>query len=169
MSEHKLLEDLLYANQEILHELRENNEELRAIREELAAKQQEPSPAPRKQRHHHHHHLHHPTQIHSHFEGVPMPVTLTVGQTVVETLTESNAAGNVPVIGADITVISSDSAVASVTYNGDGTATWTAVAPGTATSEYSDTVFGLSGTDTITVIAPVPVPTEIASSFGTPA
>jgi len=109
-----------------------------------------------------------PTQIHSHFEGVTMPITLTVGQTVIETVTESNAAGNVPVVGADITVVSSDPAIASVVDNGDGTATWTAVAPGTVTDTYGDSVYGLSGTDTVTVVAAVEVPTEIASTFGTP-
>jgi hypothetical protein len=107
-----------------------------------------------------------PIRISSTFEGVEMPVTLTVGQTVIETITESNAAGPVAVIGADITVVSSDPTIASVVDNGDGTATWTAVAPGTVTDTYSDTVYGLSGTDTITVTAAPP--TAIASSFGIP-
>ncbi len=97
-----------------------------------------------------------------------MPITLTVGQTVVETITESNAEGNVPVIGADITVASSDETVATVVNNGDGTATWTAVAPGTVTDTFTDNKFGLNGTDSITVVAAEPVPTAIASTFGTP-
>ncbi len=111
--------------------------------------------------------LYRPTQIHSSFEGANnMPVTLEVGQTVIETISESNAAGPVAVVGANIAVVSSDPAIASVVDNGDGTATWTAVAPGTVTDTFSDTVFGLSGTDTVTVI-PAP-PTAIASAFGTP-
>lgn len=97
-----------------------------------------------------------------------MPVQMIVGQTVIETITESNAEGNVPVIGADISVESSDSSIASVVNNGDGTATWTAVAPGTVTDTFSDTKFSLSGTDTITVVSPEPVPTSISSSFSTP-
>lgn len=98
-----------------------------------------------------------------------MPVTLTVGQTVVETITESNAAGNVPVVGSNIQIVSSDGTIASVINNGDGTGTWTAMAAGTVTVTYSDTHYNLTGTDTITVNAAVETPTEIVSTFGTPA
>lgn len=96
-----------------------------------------------------------------------MPATLSVGQTVVQTVTESNANGNVPVAGANITFTSSDSSIASVVNRGDGTALWTAVAPGDVTASFADTVFNLSGSDTLTVTSAPP--TAIADSFGTPA
>lgn len=97
-----------------------------------------------------------------------MPIQLTVGQTLPDTVTESNAQGNVPVVGANITFTSSDDTLVSVVNNGDGTAVWTAVAEGTVTVTYTDTVFNLTTTDTITVVAAVEVPTEIAHTFGTP-
>lgn len=107
-----------------------------------------------------------PTHIHSSFKGVTMPVTLAVGQTVVQTITESNASGNVPVVAANLSNSSSDPTIASVVNNNDGTFTWTAVGPGTATSSFADTKFNLSGTDTLTVTQQAP--TAIASTFGTP-
>jgi hypothetical protein len=113
--------------------------------------------------------LRRPTAIHSHFEGELMPATLTVGQSVVQTLTETDATGaNVPVVPANLTNASSDPTIASVVDNNDGTFTWTAVAAGTATSSFADTAFNLSGTDTLTVEAPAPAPTAIVSTFGTP-
>ena len=176
--------------EQLFGEITSLREQVNTLSGSSASNPEDPSMANPRQHHHHHHKdcqkllleilsdireikrelgLDRPTHIHSHFEGVPMPVSLTVGQTVIETISESNAAGPVPVVGADITVVSSDPAVATVVDNGDGTATWTAVAVGTTTSTYSDTVFGLSGTDTVTVTAAIPVPTEIESTFGTPA
>lgn len=114
---------------------------------------------------------HHPTAIHSHFEGENcMPATLTVGNTIVQTLTETDATGaNVPVVASNLTNTSSDPTIASVVANGDGTFTWTAVGVGTATSTFGDSAFSLSGTDTLEVAAAAQVPTTIISTFGTPA
>lgn len=112
-----------------------------------------------------------PTAIHHKFKrkgNHTVPIQLTVGQTLPDTVTESNAQGNVPVVGANITFTSSDDTLVSVVNNGDGTAVWTAVAEGTVTVTYTDTVFNLTTTDTITVVAAVEVPTEIAHTFGTP-
>lgn len=113
-----------------------------------------------------------PTSIHHHFHrpkgNNTMPIQLVVGQTLPDTVTESNAAGNVPVVGANITFASSDDTLVSVVNNGDGTAVWTAVAVGTVTTTYTDTAFSLITTDTITVVAAVEVPTAIAHEFGNP-
>jgi hypothetical protein len=95
-----------------------------------------------------------------------MPVTLEVGQSVLDTVTESNAAGAVPVIGADITFTTAEPNIVSVVNHGDGTATWKALAVGVATITNADIKFNLSLTDTITVI-PIP-PTVISHSFGNP-
>lgn len=114
--------------------------------------------------------LRRPTAIHSRFEGAyDMPVSLQVGQTVVQTLTETDATGNnVPVVASNLSNASSDPSIASVVDNNDGTFTWTAVAAGTATSSFADTAFNLSGTDTLTVTAAADVPTAIVSTFGPP-
>lgn len=110
-----------------------------------------------------------PAGLQHKFQGAnTMPIQLTVGQTLPDVVTESNANGNVPVVGANITFTSSDTTIVSVVNNGDGTAVWTAVAPGTVTVTYADTAFTLSTTDTITVVAAVEVPTAIAHQFGTP-
>lgn len=110
-----------------------------------------------------------PTKLTSSFGGNTMPIQLTVGQSVVQTLTESNTAGAVPVIPANLADVPSDPTVATVVDNNDGTFTWTAVAPGTVITNFSDTVYGLAGTDTITVVpVPPPPPTEIESTFGIP-
>lgn len=112
-----------------------------------------------------------PTSIRMHFQGVSMPVSLVVGQTVVATATEADAAGvNVPIANpATLTWGSSDETIASSVTNSDGTATFTAVAAGTATASVTDASNGLTTTDTITVTAaPPPVATTIAINFGTP-
>jgi hypothetical protein len=111
-----------------------------------------------------------PTAIHSRFEGAyDMPVSLTVGQKVTQTLTETDATGNnVPVVPGNLTNTSSDPTIASVVDNNDGIFTWTAVAAGTATSSFADTAFNLSGTDTLIVTSAADVPTAIVSTFGTP-
>ena len=107
----------------------------------------------------------HPTHIYSNFGG--NMVDFIVGQTATETITETNPQGPFPVVGADITFVSSDPTIASVVNNGDGTALWTALAPGSVTVTYTDTKYNLTGTDTLTVtLAP---PTAIANTFSTPA
>jgi hypothetical protein len=111
-----------------------------------------------------------PTAIHISFEGVSMPVTLVVGQTVVATATETDAAGKViPFIPADISWVSSDDNIATVVVHPDGSATYTAVAAGTATATVGDSSNRLTAQDTITVEPKVDVATAIAITFGTPA
>lgn len=112
-----------------------------------------------------------PTCIAICFQGdIAMPVTLIVGQTVVATPVETDAAGAV-VASLDPTSIawtSSDPAVASGSVdNPDGSVTFTALAAGTTTVGVTDPANGLTASDTITVtVAPA---TAITIEFGTPA
>lgn len=111
-----------------------------------------------------------PTHIHQFFKGVsPMPVTLNVGQTVLDTISESNAAGPVAVVPASLTYVIDNTSVATVQDNGDGTATITAVSAGTANITVTDTVFSLTSTEVITVNAVTSeAPTTLTQTFGTP-
>lgn len=111
-----------------------------------------------------------PTSIRMSFEGATMPVTLSVGQSVVGTTTEADAAGvNVPIPNpASLSYTSSDDTIASSTTNSDGTVTVKAVAAGTVTITVTDASNSLTTSDTVTVTAPPDVATTIAINWGTP-
>jgi hypothetical protein len=114
--------------------------------------------------------VHAPTRIHIRFSGASMPATFVVGQTIVATPVETDAAGATVVI-ADLSAIAwttSDAAIASFVAVGDGTATYTAVAAGTVTVSVTDPANGLTTTDTLTVTAVIPpVAMAIAIEWGT--
>lgn len=102
-----------------------------------------------------------------------MPATLTVGQSVPVTATETDAAGVVVPIAdsANLNWTTSDATIASVAPTvPDGSSFYTAIAAGTATVTVTDPANGLTSSGTITVVtAPPPVATAIAINFGTPA
>ncbi len=98
-----------------------------------------------------------------------MPVTATVGQTVPASAAEFDASGN-PVAIADPSAlewVSSDTTIATVTINSDGTAAYKGIAAGTVTATATDPGNGLTGEDTITFVAPVATTLKVV--FGTPA
>lgn len=98
-----------------------------------------------------------------------MPVTLNVGQSVVATPVETDAAGlSFPIVAANI-VWATTGGFTSVVANADGTATFTGTAAGTDTATVTDSVYGLTASDSITVNAVADVPTSISISWGTPA
>lgn len=111
-----------------------------------------------------------PTAIH--IQGVTMPATLTVGQSVPVTATETDAAGaSVPIsVPGNLNWTTTDPTIASVgTTATDGSNSYTAVAVGTVTVAVTDPANSLTTSDSITVIAaPPPVATAIAINFGTP-
>lgn len=99
----------------------------------------------------------------------PMPLTLAVGQTVIATATEYDAAGVVvPIIVTGLTWTSSATTVATVITNADGTATYTAVSAGTSVATVTDAANGLTTDYTFTVTAAADVATTIAITFGIP-
>lgn len=111
-----------------------------------------------------------PASIRIAFEGVVMPVSLLVGQSVIATATEADTTGaNVPIANpGSLSWTTSDPTIATSTTNTDGTATFAAVAAGSASVTVTDASNGLTTSDTITVTAVAPVATSIAITFGTP-
>jgi hypothetical protein len=107
-------------------------------------------------------------------EPITMPANINVGQTIIATPTELDAAGVAfPIVPANIQWTSSDTAgaTATMTVNPDGTATFVGVAAGTVSVSVSDTAYGLSASDTLTVNAVPPPPDKPVSlgiSWGTP-
>jgi hypothetical protein len=107
------------------------------------------------------------------FQGDIMQIQ--VGQSIPVSFTEADAAGNpVPVVGSNISFTDTDAspaAVASFVDNGDGTATFTGIAPGSITVSGSDSSNGLTASDTLTVVAAGPPPDPAVSAalvWGTP-
>jgi hypothetical protein len=107
-------------------------------------------------------------------EPITMPATINVGQTIIATPTELDAAGAAfTIVPANIQWSSSDTAgaIATMTVNPDGTATFVGVAPGSVSVGVSDTAYSLTASDTLTVNAVPPPPDKPASisiSWGTP-
>ncbi len=101
-----------------------------------------------------------------------MPVTLKVGQTVTAAPVETDATGQSAAI-LDPTAIqwtTSDPAIASVSApDNSGGVVFTAVAAGTVTVTCTDPGPSLHASDTITVEVVVPLATNLAIEFGTPA
>lgn len=96
-----------------------------------------------------------------------MPGQMTDVQTISATIDEVDAAGQP--VNFDPTNVSwtvGDSTVATLTQNADGSATFTAVKPGTTPVGVSDKSNGLSAQDTITVTADAA--TSLVIKFGTP-
>ena len=93
---------------------------------------------------------------------------LAVGQKVIGTVFEKDAAGNqfAPPPG-NVTVASSDPTIISIVSNGDGTVTATGVAPGTATETIGDSVYP-TVTDPESGVC-VDIPVSIGVNWGTPA
>lgn len=98
-----------------------------------------------------------------------MPANLLVGQTIIATAIETDAAGLPYTYAAGEIAFSADSATfATMVDNGDGTATFTAIAPGTVNVTATDSKFSLVATDQLTVAAPPDTPTTLSISWGTP-
>lgn len=97
-----------------------------------------------------------------------MPANVGVGQTIPAFATEASATGaNVPILNPGaISWTTSDSTIASVFVNADGTATFTGVAAGTVTVTVSDSSNSLTSSDQLTVVGQVA--TTIAIQWGTP-
>ena len=109
------------------------------------------------------------TTIQIGFTGEQDMATFIVGQTIVATASEQDAAGLiVPIVALGLTWTSSDPSIASSVTNADGTATFTAVAPGDVTVTVTDAANGLTTGGTLTVTAKPDVATSISISFGTP-
>jgi Pilus formation protein N terminal region len=111
-------------------------------------------------------------------EHHPVSITLTLhngekpmntGQIQIATVTETDAAGlNFAVVPANLTFAIADPTIATVSSNNDGTATVTAVAPGTTTLTATDTVFNLTGSAGISVTqgSTADTPTSLTVTLG---
>ncbi len=98
-------------------------------------------------------------------------VTLALLQVVLATAVEVDSTGTtVPVVPANLTATIDNTAVATVSSNGDGSFTVSAVSAGTATLTVTDTVNNLSGTGAITVTGGgnTDLPVSLSIVFGTP-
>jgi hypothetical protein len=130
--------------EKILEVLKENNKELREIKDD--------------QRYLIHNLLDVPISIQIQFEGqeIGMPVTINNDATasVIGTPVELNAAGSpVAIVPANIQWSMQTPGIAAMVQNPDGTATFTPVAVGSVTVGVVDTVANLSSTDVVTVQA----------------
>ena len=96
----------------------------------------------------------------------------TAGQTAIATVSEVDSLGvSFPITYGRVSFTSSDSTVATVSANLDGTATVTAVGPGTASISAYDSMYNLGATANVTVTAAAPspasnVPVSLAISIG---
>lgn len=107
-----------------------------------------------------------------------LPGSENVGQSVIATAVAYEADGITPTPGAVVSAqvwTVDNAAIASVTTNSDGTATFVGVAAGTATATCVATVTDTSGastsftaTNTLVVSAPTGVSAGLQISFGTP-
>jgi hypothetical protein len=113
-----------------------------------------------------------PVSMKLQFEGATMDVSLTVSQTVLATVAEFDASGNVvAIVPANLSYTSSDATVATVGVNPDGSATVVAVAAGTSTITAADSAFpALTATGTVTVTGggTTGEPVTMTLTFGTP-
>src|SRR6266850_2836636 len=109
------------------------------------------------------------TKIVIQFEGEKpgMPATMTDLQSVSASIAETDAAGQpVTFDPANITWTVNDPAIAALTQNPDGSASFKALTVGTTTVGVSDSGSGLSAQDTLTVTASAA--TALVISFGNP-
>lgn len=114
-----------------------------------------------------------PATIHATLTGESEPMNPTPGQQAILTIGETNAEGAVvSLVPANLTFVSTDPTIATVSPNGDGNATVTFIAPGQASIITNDTVFGLAVETGFTVDAPPPpvdvTPTAITAVLGAP-
>lgn len=115
-----------------------------------------------------------PTSIKIRFQGATtMPATRDISQgPITGTPVESNAAGEVPFLAANVKWSIDSLSFATMVQNPDGTATFTPVAAGVANVTVQDTLYNLSFTDTLTItgtgviIPPPNPPTAIGIAWG---
>lgn len=95
-----------------------------------------------------------------------------VGQIVLATASEKDANGlNVPIVPANLQYTFDNPQVATISPNPDGTATITAIAPGTGNALVTDTKFGLTSTPVSVTVEQVVTPgqpTMLTLTLGTP-
>jgi hypothetical protein len=109
------------------------------------------------------------TELQIQFEGeqAMTPGQMSDTQTIQATAIETDAAGNpVTIDPANAAWGIDDSSIASLTQNPDGSATFKALKPGTATISLTDKATGAAGTNTLSVTSAGP--NTLTISFGDP-